>query len=75
MKIREYLDLTGCTQKDMAEAIGVCDQYIWNIASGVSNPSASVAHRIYEWSDGKILVSDIRKCNRHCAPGCACSKK
>jgi transcriptional regulator with XRE-family HTH domain len=74
MKIREYLDASGFTLPQMSEALKVHEQYLWSLSKGRANPSARLAKKICEWSEGKIKVHHIRKCTRTCEDGCACSR-
>ena len=75
MNIREYLDKTKYTLKDLSEVLGVHEQYVWNISGGKSNPSARISQKISDWSKGEIKVYEIRKCTRNCTLGCPCSQR
>lgn len=75
MKIREYLDHFHSTLKQMSREIGISECYLWRVDKGLNNPSALLATQIESWSNGRIKVSDIRKCTRHCGKNCECSKR
>jgi hypothetical protein len=74
MKIPEYLESTGVTYQEMANAIGCNWRHLWSCAKGRINPSTPMAMRIQQYTNGKVKVHEIRTCNTMCLPGCPCSK-
>lgn len=75
MELREYMKANKITHQAMGEKVGVSKQAITSMCDKRYNPSAQVAIRIEKITNGSVRVCDIRKCTRHCLPGCPCSKK
>lgn len=72
MKLREYLKEINISGTKLAVALGVHQNWIYNIMRGKAVPSYELACRIEEWSGGKVTVKDVKppKAERVCCETC-----
>lgn len=60
MKIKTYLDsLPHGGKKSFAESLGVPATYLYQLAAGLKRPSAQLAVKIEQMSDGEVRLEDM----------------
>lgn len=61
MDVRTYRQQQKQTQTEAAKAIGISQVWLSHIECGRRFPSAAVARRIVEWSNGAVGFEDVFK--------------
>jgi transcriptional regulator with XRE-family HTH domain len=59
VQLKDYLLLTGSTERAFAEAIGVSQQAVSRYVSGARIPRPNVVQRIQAVTKGAVCVSDF----------------
>lgn len=65
MNLKEHLDATGTTQKDIAAEVGIDQSVMSRIVAGKIRPSLDVAFRIEAATGGRVLASSWAKLKRN----------
>jgi transcriptional regulator with XRE-family HTH domain len=75
MNVDTYLKKHGLLQKELADYCGKHPNYVYQCIHGYRNPSLQLATKIYEFCQGEVEYSAIRRCSYNCPPNCPCSQK
>lgn len=59
MKLSDFLDQQHITQKQFAERLGVHQMHVHGICRGKNRPSADLARRIEELTDGHVTRLEL----------------
>jgi DNA-binding transcriptional regulator YdaS (Cro superfamily) len=59
MKLAAYMDAVGAKEETIAEKIGASQSYVNRLKNGHVWPSAEMARRIMEATDGKVTPNDF----------------
>lgn len=61
MELKEYLDKHYLTKRGFAKKLGVTDSTIHNFIAGRSHPTAKLAQKIVELTNGEVTFEDLFK--------------
>lgn len=59
MELKRWMDVSGMTQKRLGEMVGCHEHTIYRIVNYISEPSATLARKIIDVTNGKVTLKDL----------------
>ncbi len=66
MLLEDFISKSGLKKKSFAQSVGISTTNLWKILKGITRPSLRTAHKIEEFTEGKVSMQELLfgKCKR-----------